>query len=572
VRRLSLLVLLAARVAAADPDLRLAHAPSPKHLKMRQHLGRADHTPHDLPRVPVPPPPVTDSDPIGGIGGLRDPAQPVTFQLDAGYAIDGTEASSTSKTLAGRSLNTGGETDYARIRTYGFSDAYVGTHGVGVQPLQTFFAARLELAQPLGNQQLGAPSTIAAPLAPPIADWFNANNAMIRSGWAELHDFSDSAWLAPLRVRVGEQYIYGPWVTHIRGGLAAWEGHLVQVQAYAGVRAPDYATYNPLTFEQPFIGGGSARIDLRGISGVPVAFTGRYMYFGTSDGTPGTNHITGEVDWRPARGVVVRSETRALDGELVNEHVEVRTKYRQVTNLVLDAVIRSSDDWRWDPSLTQEDAVGEAKRYLDLGPVVPQVVLSGRIGTVVADNVDLLARAAGAINKPSVVPVASSPPYYELAGAADLRLRRTVTLGASILGRVNTGDYDNVASPVVDVMPGFAEQLPDTARLGAQGFVEGGVSAKMSLGARRFSAMVEVYARRTRYREEYCEPGDTGGCSALAAAQFLGDSRGGGRFTVDAWLNKHLRMFAAYDVSSAIQFAPEITGYKSLRLVMEGVY
>ncbi|HMG55530.1 MAG TPA: hypothetical protein VK601_18660, partial [Kofleriaceae bacterium] len=51
-----------------------------------------------------------------------------------------------------------------------------------------------------------------------------------------------------------------------------------------------------------------------------------------------------------------------------------------------------------------------------------------------------------------------------------------------------------------------------------------------------------------------------------------GDIRGGGRISVDAWIGRRLRLFAAYDVSSAIEHSPEITSYKSLRLTMTGAY
>jgi hypothetical protein len=50
------------------------------------------------------------------------------------------------------------------------------------------------------------------------------------------------------------------------------------------------------------------------------------------------------------------------------------------------------------------------------------------------------------------------------------------------------------------------------------------------------------------------------------------DLRGGGRFSVDAWIGKQVRLFASYELSTRYSFAPEISGYKSLKLVMEGVY
>ena len=50
------------------------------------------------------------------------------------------------------------------------------------------------------------------------------------------------------------------------------------------------------------------------------------------------------------------------------------------------------------------------------------------------------------------------------------------------------------------------------------------------------------------------------------------DLRFGGRVTLEAWVSNQLRMFAAYDLSSAIDAQPEISGYRSLRLIVSGVY
>ena len=50
------------------------------------------------------------------------------------------------------------------------------------------------------------------------------------------------------------------------------------------------------------------------------------------------------------------------------------------------------------------------------------------------------------------------------------------------------------------------------------------------------------------------------------------DLRGGGRFTVDAYIGRKIRLFASYDVSSQLSMAPELSGYKSLRLTLTGIY
>jgi hypothetical protein len=62
-----------------------------------------------------------------------------------------------------------------------------------------------------------------------------------------------------------------------------------------------------------------------------------------------------------------------------------------------------------------------------------------------------------------------------------------------------------------------------------------------------------------------CSPTVTNGVQEVAY-------RGGGRAQIDAWIGKSLRLFASYDLSSSLDFTPNITGYKSLRLMMEGVY
>jgi len=82
-------------------------------------------------------------------------------------------------------------------------------------------------------------------------------------------------------------------------------------------------------------------------------------------------------------------------------------------------------------------------------------------------------------------------------------------------------------------------------------------------GARRLSALLEVYGRRTRYAELYVDP-----TNPIATR----DLRGGGRVSVEAWIGKRLKLSAAYDATSSIDQSPEITLYKSLRLTMTGAY
>src|SRR5205823_360209 len=148
-------------------------------------------------------------------------------------------------------------------------------------------------------------------------------------------------------------------------------------------------------------------------------------------------------------------------------------------------------DWQWDPSLVgQPTDASEARRYLDLGPVQPQVLLSVRAGTVLYDNVDVLGRAAFAndLVTDAARRTADNASYYEFAGALEVRLRRTISIGASILRRKSSRPSEDM--PIPDAKG--PQPLPLNALTGLDDFTEIGTSARMSLGARRFSATLEV--------------------------------------------------------------------------------
>jgi len=252
----------------------------------------------------------------------------------------------------------------------------------------------------------------------------------------------------------------------------------------------------------------------------------------------------------------------------------VRSSYRQTTNFVFDVVHRHASDWQWDPSfITQDSDPTSARRYLDLGPMVPQVVASARGGTVLFDNIDLLVRGALAsdLTDASTPTNNFTPNYAELGGALEVRLRRQIGIGASVLTRTYYDRQDFTSDKIVDAAG--TQLLPATSALGEKSFVELGTSARMSLGARSFSAVVEVYGRRTHYTEDYCLDSAMSPNTCIDGDGVLHhDLRFGGRFTVDAWIGSRLRLFAQYELSSGLDFAPEIIGYKALKLMMEGRY
>ena len=131
-----------------------------------------------------------------------------------------------------------------------------------------------------------------------------------------------------------------------------------------------------------------------------------------------------------------------------------------------------------------------------------------------------------------------------------------------------TRDDEGVSGPL---------ELPPES-VGERNLLEGGMVARFSGGARKFSASAEIFFRRTRWAELYRDDGvpdpQEGGAGDLEQEIVLGefDIRGGGRVSFDAWVTRRLRLRAEYDISSTLDVAPEIRGLKSLRVLAEGQF
>ena len=570
-RRILALALIGGTAYADRPNLELTHEPMPRHLGMRPRVAAVPPMQPAAPAVsPIPKPPPDYADATI----LRDIQQPVSVRFNLGYAVDGTTIPD-QPSLGGRRYVP--NVDVSTVHAYGFGDAYLSTRGVGIESLQTYFASHFQLTQRQYSLDPGSPQPDARVVTPPpVATWFDRSGFTPTSFWGELSDFLGTKTLAPLRVRAGAQYVYGPWVMHMYGVLASWEGKLVKGQIYGGSRVPDYTlAVADKDLDRAGVGGYALKIDLRELSSpVPIVASLEGLSFtriGAGETTP-SNHGQAELDWRPNRDLALIGQARWLENQLSNEHVQLRARYSQVTNIVLDLTHHHPTDWRWDPSLVGNEASDPlaAKRYLDLGPILGQYVVSARAGTLIAENVDLYGRFALSSIEPGQSQTSSYlANYVEGGGALEVRLRRTIALGISGLTRQTKRPSD----PLVQDMPGTPQPLAvlaNPAAMGEKGFTELGATMRMNLGARKFSALVEIYGRYTKYERDYCL--DTRCGSAIDTGVLDSDIRGGGRFQVEAWIRDRLRMFASYDVSSKLQFAPEITGYKSIRLIMEGVY
>ncbi len=570
-KRAALLVIACASTATAEPRVPKpseVHEPPPRNLKMRPRVAQTAPAPAPtgtpMPQAPPPmsraPAPATRDD--EATVALRDINQRVSFSIDIGYQVE--SAQPTGRASLDRKAPVEGR-QFDAFRAYGFGELFAATRGVGLQSLSSYFALRFQAARKSLTMAEDAPTIVD--VTPPIATWFQRSGVDARSGWAEMRDFLPQRWgLQQLRVRGGSQYVYGPWVMHLDGFLVAYEGAILKASGFGGLRHSDYTREQP--DRRPSVSGLSLRADLRGLPRpLPLAVQADLLAVGSyaEAGQPASRSGLVQGDWRPRRDVAMIASVRTLDGNVASQRLEVRARYKEVTNVVLDLNRHTEFDWRWDPALVAPDRsdATAARRYLDLGPVVPRFVGSLRAGTLIAENIDLLLRGAFAADVTSDdadMKNTFAAPYYEVGGALEVRLRRTVALSASAITRDTK--HERLAMPIFDA-PSSPQMLPANEFRGEDGFTEVGAMMKLSLGARTFSSQLEFYGRRTRYTVLYEDP-------ALEIP--TSDIRYGGRITLDAWVGRQLRLFAAYDLSSAFDFQPEISGYKTLRLMVTGVY
>lgn len=565
-------LLLVATAAHADPRVPApseVREPPPRNLKMRARVAQTS-APSEAPGTPMPqaPPPmsrvpadVSDEDQTVA---LRDINQRVSFSIDVGYQVE--SAQPTGRASLDRPAPTDGR-DFDAFRAYGFGEVFAATRRVGLSSLSSYFALRFQAARRSLTTAMEVPGSTTVDVTPPIATWFQRSGVEVRSGWGEVRDFLPQRWgLQKLRLRGGSQYVYGPWVTHLDGFMLAYDGAILKASGYSGLRHSDYTREQP--DRRPMVSGLSVRADLRGLPRpLPLAVQADLLAIGayTQAGQPASRSGLLQGDWRPRRDVAMIASVRTLDGNIASQRLEMRARYKEVTNVVLDLNRHTEFDWRWDPALVAPDSsdATAVRRYLDLGPVVPRFVGSLRAGTLIAENIDLLLRGAFAANvtgDPTDEKNTFAAPYYEVGGALEVRVRRTVVLGASAVTRDTSHETPDM--PTLDI-PSTPQAIPANEYRGEDSFTEVGGTIKLSLGARTFSSQLEVYGRRTHYMVLYEDP-------ALEIPS--SDIRYGGRITLDAWVGRQLRLFAAYDLSSAFDFQPEINGYKSLRLMVTGVY
>lgn len=566
-RALLVLVMLGG-VAEASPWLDLRIKERRDNYDFRMRTAQVDEPEPE----PAPLPVVTQEEPYvlrkrAREGAQRSLAERVIARIDLGIAVDGSKPSAAPNwdhvrvheaIAADPSL-------YTSVRGYGFAELYLGTNGIGMASLSSYLSSQTRLARDPG-------STITPVLSP----YDTAADQQTRSVWVESDGMFSSKWLAPLRVRAGRMYMYGPGIVHMDGVMFAWERGWLELSTFNGQRVQDFFTQARTeaatgdSFRRgELVSGSEIKADLRRF-GLPIVASAATLVYADSS----NSNLSGT--WVPRRDMVVRSSSRFRNGSLAEQRLVVRSRLSEASTVIVDTRFRTRNDWFWDYASQAVDEDLGARRYLDVGAVQPRLESALIAGTVIAQNVDVLARGAIAVDtsgeKLTTTINPHLPAYVEGGAAVEVRLRRAVGFSGSFLVRDYSRPPPSERTDVVLLPPrALGQALPDKDEMGEESLVEAGITARYSAGARRFSVQGELYGRRTKWaplydRREWTTDG------TVLTEDVLVAIHGGGRVTLEAWVSPQVRLRGEYDITTQLPMVPEYRGLKSLRLLLEGTY
>jgi hypothetical protein len=462
-----------------------------------------------------------------------------------GYGLDGGEPVS-GGTLDG--------SNYAQLRTYYYGDAVIGSRGLISPSLATYLASHFRIDETLTETRTTAVPSLhyAERDGRPVPDLW------LRSAYATWQGVSDVRLLAPLYVRAGRQYRYGPAIAHFDGLTIGYDADAFSLGVFSG-QAVDVTglPIAELYGEAGVISGFDARLDLYRFNGTPLVLTGEMLRFDE------VSHLDGTLALQINRDVALRTSIRTRGGEIARTGVQLRARLRRVTLVDMRLEQRSEHDWMYDLFAAESDRRNDNPlHYFRLGKSLPRVYFEARAGTVLLRNIDVLIHGRGALRQTSDEERSPHATSFAQAGAAvEVHIRRSVNLGAGMFAR----RYWRALPEAVDVVgvPGAIDETTDAT--GERSFIEGNGTLRYSQGARKFSAGAEVYLRAYRLLSAYEWAG-----AELPERLAEYEVRGGGRFSVEGWAGDNLRLKAEYDVTTELVVAPNLHGLKSLRILAEG--
>lgn len=565
-RALVLAAVLAAPASAAAADLRVHDAPpasAPHDLAMRADddappagSAAAPDTP-DAPEATTPDAPAPDAPPAPHADdrrfaafptGIDDLSRKVVFRFQIGYQLDEGQ-------LADHQLASGAPVpaDNRNTRFAQSGDLVLGSRGLLLAPLSSYLAAGFRLDQ---DGALASSTSV-----PSYLDVTGEGRAfLVRHGWAELLGLG--GWLSPLSVRAGRQYRYGLAVIQFDGVSVAWEGTTISASGFVGQRvslygkdlAPSLGNLpNPPAVGSGTVAGLELELRLYRFTHAPVVIDVDTLTWQDQA------NVQASIRYELSKDARLSSYVQNHDGVVARWGAALEARTSKVTTYSLALDDRRAVDWAYDLVVQDRQSPAADANYLFFGPPTGLLRVTGRAGTVLLDNFDVLGTVAAALPSGDA-PNVHQPAYLELGGAVDGRFAYNLQL--AVLGRWRR--YQREKAPtVLDV--GSADAFADVAATGEKSKLDGGVRARYSLGRKQFAGELEVFASYLTY-VRFAPSGNQ------LYVEDAHDGALGVRLRFEAWIGTRLRLMAEYEVNSANPEQPELYGEQRLRAIAEASF
>jgi hypothetical protein len=547
-------VTLAPGRAAAEPDLRLHHAPP--RLKMRTAAVKAAEpvrTAEAAPSAAGDPAPsaATAAPELTGFSALptstRDLADRVAFRLRAGVELE--SAPATGDALRGGAALPSG---FSGSRPWVVGDAMVGARGLVLPSLGGYL---------LSSFQFDAGDTLATRSALVAPGDATGQRIAIKAGYVEWGN--DDRHPQNLWLRAGRQFRLdgGAMFAYFDGVTAGYRTPAVNVSAFAGQRVVLYVDSEPgVTF------GATAAVDLQVLRGLPIKLALDYMGLAIQQpGTPAGMTTTTDTQLRQLISLTASAEpssklraelrARVVDGDgggLGLGRIGGRVKLTPSDHLLVIADVeqRQGGDLAYDLAAPSAVDVVDISRKLGvgLGAPIDALTVGGRLDLRHTDT-ELLVFARAEL--PESTPVTVDQQGWVEGGAAVAgQALKGAWLTAQYTGRkyTRTADANLVTAPFADTAGSGLDRLHELAldaTLRSQG--RGGMRWRVGLGG-----FYRIYNLVTPYRTAD------------------NDGRGGGRAEAQWWFTQMLHVELAAELAqSSPVLAREIGTMSSVRGTLE---
>lgn len=539
----------AASRAHATPDLR-ASAPAPgapQSLRMRrvaQAFGPATAPPPQpqaTTQATLVPPRSDDGDDAAPGARARKLGQHVIFNVRGGLALDAAPTSGQAMRSGARPGDQPGDAVTAdrELRTqnaYVLGDAVLGSRGVPVSSLHTYFAAQFRLGLSGASENATRPDGW---------DALGDDAFLLQTGYAELDGWGSADHpLHPLFVRAGRQFHHGgsQLVSQFDGVQLGWHTPDWEVGGFVGRRVALW-----LGDEPGVLGGGRARVGLRRLVGVPLSLAADVLAF---EGE--RLFVEGGAELALRGGALkLSAHVRGLDAGdgfgLGRAGGRLRWLLGDAWALRVDATAIRAHEVAYDWLAPEQVDIVAAEDGIAIA--LPRPADALRAGASLAWQVSPTLELYGFGRLSASSGSGANAPWVEAGGAGELALGDGLSVGGQLKLRV----YD------LGTRAGAGAAFDDLEGSGAASDVELAGEARYRPAKGALKLVAGAYARRSTLRTPY--------------VNLDGDVRGGARVDLELAVNEYARVRAIAEAAQASAvLSPELDAIYALRLIAEASF